>query len=70
MDMLALVEFLLKQEYLHSTIVFYGEVILKGILLPAIQWKVGKPNVKIRKASLICMIKLLELSLIEKEKLH
>jgi hypothetical protein len=60
MDMLDLVEYLLKQEPLHSTIVFYSEVILKMILIPSTQWKVGKPNIKIRKASIICMIRLLE----------
>ena len=69
-DMLALVEHLLIQENLHSTIIFYSEVILKMILIPSTIWKVGKPNIKIRKAAVICMIKLLEQKLIEKEKLY
>ena len=38
MDMLALVEHFLNQEELHSTIVFYSEIILKMILLPCMQW--------------------------------
>lgn len=33
-------------------------------------WHVGKPNVSIRKAAVVCMIKLIENDLIEKEKLH
>ena len=60
MDMLALVEYLILQESLHSTIVFYSEVILKMILIPSTVWKVGKPNIKIRKAAVICMMKLIE----------
>lgn len=34
------------------------------------QWRVGKPNVRIRKASLVCLIKIIEQDLIEKEKLY
>lgn len=40
------------------------------ILIPSTVWKVGKPNVKIRKAAVICMIRLLEFKLIDKEKLY
>jgi dynein assembly factor 5 len=40
------------------------------ILIPSAVWKVGKPNIKIRKASVICMIRLLEYNLIDKEKLY
>lgn len=40
------------------------------ILLPSTAWKVGKPNVKIRKAAVICMMKLLEQKLIDKEKVY
>ena len=70
MDMLALIEHFLLEKDLHSTIVFYSEIILKMILLPTMQWRVGKPNVRIRKASLVCMIKLIEQDLIEKDKLY
>jgi len=69
MDMLNLTEHFLLQEDLHSTIVFYSEIILKMILIPSMQWRVGKPNVRIRKASIICGIKLLEQKLIEEDKL-
>lgn len=36
MDMLALIEHFLLQKDLHSTIVFYSEIILKMILMPSI----------------------------------
>jgi dynein assembly factor 5 len=70
MDMLALVEFLLQQESLHSTIVFYSPLIIKMILIPSTVWKVGKPNIKIRKAAIICMMKLLEYRLIDQGKMY
>mmetsp|Transcript_13554 Transcript_13554/g.9755 ORF Transcript_13554/g.9755 Transcript_13554/m.9755 type:complete len:165 (-) Transcript_13554:234-728(-) len=70
MDMLALTEYILMQESLHSTIYFYSPIILKMILIPCTSWKVGKPNEKIRKAAIICMLKLLENHLIEDKKLY
>ena len=70
MDMLALVEFLLQQTSLHQNIVFYSIIILKMILIPSTVWKVGKPNIKIRKAAVICILRLLEHRLIDREKLY
>lgn len=70
MDMLALVEHFLLQKDLHSTIVFYSEVILKMILIPSIQWRAGKPNCSVRKAAIVCSIKLVEQQLIEEDKLY
>lgn len=40
------------------------------VLIPAMEWKVGKPNIKIRKAAVICIMRILEYKLIEKEKLY
>ena len=40
------------------------------ILMPAIIWKPGKPNVRIRKAGIVCIIRLVEEKLIEEEKLY
>ena len=68
-DMLSLIEHFLLEESLHSTIVFYSEIIVKLILLPATEWRVGAPNVKIRKAAIICLIKLTETKLIDPAKL-
>ncbi|TNV72368.1 hypothetical protein FGO68_gene7948 [Halteria grandinella] len=70
MDMLALIEFLLSQEILAETIFFYAEIILKMILIPSTVWKVGSPNVKIRKASVICMIRMIDNKLVSPEKLN
>lgn len=60
MDMLTLVEHFLIQKDLHSTIVFYSDIIMKMILIPCTQWRAGKPNVSIRKAAVVCQIKLVE----------
>ena len=70
LDMLSLIEHLLQQPNLHSTIIFYTEIIIKLILLPSTEWRAGIPNVSIRKGAVICLMKLLEQKLIEKEKLQ
>lgn len=69
MDMLSLIEHLLQQPNLHSTIVFYTEIIIKLILLPSTAWRPGQPTVSIRKGSVVCLLKLLDQKLVEKEKL-
>mmetsp|Transcript_882 Transcript_882/g.1328 ORF Transcript_882/g.1328 Transcript_882/m.1328 type:complete len:481 (+) Transcript_882:28-1470(+) len=68
-DMLSLCEHLLQQENLHSTIIFYTEILIRMILMPCTEWRAGMPIGKIRKASVICLIKVMEQKLIEKEKL-
>lgn len=70
MDMLNLVEHFLLTKELHSTIVYYSDIILKMILIPVLPWRSGKPNVSIRRAGVVCIIKLVEQELIDKEKLH
>ena len=69
-DMLALIEHLLKQKNLHDTIIFYGEIILKMIIFPSLSWKSGNPSQKIRKASIICLIKIMETGLIDPKKMY
>jgi hypothetical protein len=59
MDMLALTEHFLKTENLHSTIVFYSEIILKMIIIPCVRWSPGIPSNSIRKAGVICTMTLL-----------
>lgn len=68
-DMLSLCEHLLMQENLHSTIIFYTEILIRLILMPSTEWRAGMPVGKIRKASVICLIKIMERKLIEKDKL-
>lgn len=70
MDMLSLVEHFLKTETLHSTIVFYSEIIVKMIIVPCLKWSVGIPSNSIRKASVVCMMTLLNHGLIESVKMH
>ena len=69
MDMLSLIEFLLNQQILSDSIFFYSEIILKMILIPSIVWKVGSPNVKIRKAAVICLMRMIDNKLIKEEKM-
>ena len=40
------------------------------ILIPSTQWKVGSPNVKIRKGAVICMMRMIDNKLISPEKLN
>ena len=70
MDMLGLVEFMINQEILSESISFYSEIFLKMILIPSTTWKVGMPNVKVRKAAVICLMRMIENKLISKQKLH
>ena len=70
MDMLSLIEHFLKTESLHSTIVFYTEIMLKLILIPSMQWAVGIPSQSIRKAAVVCTMTLLNKNLIETHKLY
>lgn len=60
MDFMTLTEHFLKTESLHSTIVFYSEIILKMILLPNLQWAVGIPSQSIRKAAVVCSMTLIK----------
>jgi hypothetical protein len=69
-DMLSLVEHFLRTESLHSTIVFYSEIIVKMIIVPCLKWSVGIPSNSIRKASLVCMMTLLNNGLIDSVKMH
>lgn len=69
-DMLSLVEHFLKTENLHSTIVFYSEIIVKMILTPCLKWSAGLPHNSIRKAAIVCMMCLLNNNLIESVKLY
>jgi len=70
MDMLALLEHLLNQKVLHQTLEFYSEIVLKMILFPTLCWKSGSPSTKIRKAGLICFMKLIDQNLIPAAKMY
>lgn len=70
MDMLALLEHLLNQKVLHNTLEFYSEIVLKMILFPTLCWKSGSPSTKIRKAGLVCFMRLIDQNLIPPAKLY
>ena len=56
MDTMVLVENILSQPELKEALIPLSQQLLKRVLLPAIQWKVGKPQIKIRKAGVINII--------------
>lgn len=68
-DALELVEFLIQLEDLHEHVRANSLRILSKILIPCAVWKAGKPYIKIRKAAMICMIKLINSGLISPENL-
>lgn len=68
--MLSLVEYFVSTEILHDTLIYYGDVFIKGIMIPCIEWRVGKPNVKIREAAIICLMKMIELNIVDSDVLH
>lgn len=69
MDTLVLIEFLLSLPELQTALAPLSEQLLKRVLLVAIQWKVGKPQIKIRKAGVINMIALIDKHIITEEQL-
>lgn len=69
MDMLTLMDYFLQQTELHSTIVFYSEIIMKMILVPSLGWIPGKPNVSTRKTTIVCLMKMIQHKLVEPKQL-
>lgn len=68
-DTLVLIEYLLTLPDLQTGLAPLSEQLLKRVLLVAIQWKVGKPQIKIRKAGVINMIALIDKHIITEEQL-
>lgn len=68
-DTLVLIEYLLGVPELKESLSPLSEQLLKKGLLQAIQWKVGKPQIKIRKAGVINMIALIERGIIDQDQL-
>ena len=69
MDMIVLMDKLFEDANGNkdSTISYFSEFIIEQILLPACMWRAQRPNYNIRKAALVCLIKLYKFNLIEKE---
>ena len=60
MDTLVLIEYVISIPELQEALRSVGGQLLKRVLIVAIQWKVGKPQIKIRKAGVINIINLIE----------
>ena len=69
MDTLVLIEYLIALADLHEAMAPISEQLLKKVLIPSIQWKVGKPQIKIRKAGVINILALIEKKIINEEQL-
>jgi hypothetical protein len=69
MDTLVLVEAVLNISELNQSLAPLSEQLLKKVLIVAIQWKVGKPQIKIRKAGVINMISLISKKIINEDQL-
>lgn len=59
MDTLVLIEYILGVPDLKEALAPLAEQLLKKVLLLSVQWKVGKPQIKIRKAGVINIIALI-----------
>jgi hypothetical protein len=70
MDTLVLTEYILSLEGLYEDLKVHAERIIKKILIVSIQWKVGKPQIKIRKAGVINMMSLISNGIINEEQLR
>lgn len=69
MDTLVLIEQVLALADLREALAPLSEQLLKKVLVAAIQWKVGKPQIKIRKAGVINIISLIEKHIISEDQL-
>jgi hypothetical protein len=64
MDTLVLIEYIISLPQLHESLAPLSEQFLKKVLIVSIQWKVGKPQIKIRKAGVINIINLIDRKII------
>ena len=68
--MIGLLEDLIESEAVQPSLPYHAAKIIQKILVPCCVWKAGKPNIKIRKAAITCMIKVLDRGLIDKAELY
>lgn len=64
-DMMILLNTLISDDETNSQIKFFGEFLLEHVLLPASAWRAQRPNYKVRKAAMVCLIKMFQLDLLE-----
>lgn len=65
MDTLVLMENMLENVEIRESLKSHAERIYLRILNVSIKWKVGQPQVKIRKAGIIMMIKMIDFEIID-----
>lgn len=70
MDMLCLVEHILSQQDLAQALSKHSLQLITRILIPCARWKVGKSQIKMRKASVINFLHVMERRLISVQELH
>lgn len=69
-DMLNLIDFIIDFDKIGYCLTENGLAILQKILTPVTVWRVGKPNIKIRKAGVLVMMKLLDKKLLDKKDIE
>ncbi len=67
MDMVCLLENLIENKEVNEQLRPYMEFIMPEILLPCCAWKSQRPSYKVRKAALVCLIKIYKYLLIDEE---
>lgn len=67
MDMVCLMENLIENKEVNEQLKPFMEFIVPEILLPCCAWKSQRPSYKVRKASLVCLIKIFKYGLIDEE---
>ena len=65
-----MIEFLIKLDEMVDQMRNHALGIMTKILIPAAVWKAGKPLIKIRKASIICMVLLIQRQIVSEEVLQ
>ncbi|EGR33969.1 hypothetical protein IMG5_029090 [Ichthyophthirius multifiliis] len=71
LDTLIQVEFLIQTPYASVQKKLYenSQIVLTRIIIPSIIWRIGKPQIKIRKAGVINLYKMIEKNLLDKKVL-
>lgn len=69
MDTLVLLETMLENPQVREALKLYSSRVMTNLLANAIKWKVGNPQIKIRKAGVINMIRMIEQEVITPEQL-
>jgi hypothetical protein len=67
MDMIILLDSIIDNPILQEQVKTYVEYMIPEIFIPATSWRAARPNYKVRKAAMVCIIKLFKNNMIEEE---